>query len=279
MDTLAAIVLHDFKAGDTGLLRGLISRAEENRVPLFYLRAISRRCDDPYVLSQLEMWERKKREYDLGFQKILRQLISRGIQFLVVKHALYPRASYDIDILFRNLEEYRKARMILHDASAFIQPDPKMGDVKDMRGCTIMIPAEDLWSRRQKASYNDVEVCVPSNEDEITLFHLHMLKHREVFLGDILSLMSLYNLGYDVNLLSRLANKYSLISIFHFASNLFHFLKLRHLRVWLSAPLLSQFIKFVAYKKSQDPFPVKVPKFILGLSLMRFHSRGSRVLS
>lgn len=277
MDTLAAIVLHGSKVKDTELLKGLISRAEENRVPLLYLRTISRLCDDPYVSSQLKIWEEKKREYDVGFQEVLQRLVNHDIRFLLVKHALYPRASYDVDVLFRDVEEFKKARQILQDVVTFIRVDPQW--VEGMKGCTIIMPVEDLWSRRQRASYHGVEVYVPSNEDEIALFHLHMLKHREIFLGDILSLMSLYNSGYDVKLLSRLVNTYSLISIFLFVSNLFYYLKLKGLEVRLSTPLLSRFIEFVAYKKSQESFPVKVPKFILGLTLARFHPRESRVLS
>jgi len=273
MDELAAIIFHNSKVGDTHLLRKLIDRAEENRVPLLYLRMISGRHSDPYIASQLKMWERKKKEYDSGLQKLLQRLTSDSIQFMLLKHALYPRASYDADLLFRNPEEFEKAYPILRETVrlGLIRPDPHAGGIRNVRGCTIEIQTENLWSRRQKKSFNDIEVYVPSNEDQIILFHLHMLKHREVFLGDLVSTLNLYNAKHDPVLLFRLANKYSLLPIFHFVSRLFHYLKLREPEIRLNMPVLSQFIKFLACQESRELFPLKVPKPILALTIMRFH--------
>lgn len=275
MDKLASIILHGSKMPDKDLLKNLINRAEENRVPLLYLRTISGLQSDSYISSQLKMWERKKKEYDLGLQKLLQQLTSNNIQFMLVKHALYPRASYDADLLFRNSEEFEKAYPILRETVrlGLIRPDPHGGGIRNMRGCTIEIPTEDLWSRRRKKSYNGIEVYVPSIEDEIILFHLHMLKHREIFLGDAISTLNLYNTEHNPVLLFRLVNKYGLLPIFHFVSCLFHFLKLRKLEIKLNVPVLSQFIKFLAYKKSRELFPIGLPKVILGLSVMHFRLR------
>ena len=287
MDELAAIVLHNLEVRDVEVLRNLIDRAEENRVPLLYLRTISRYCDDAHVLSRLEIWEQRKREYDLGFQKLLRKLISRNIQFLVVKHALYHRASNDVDILFRNTEEFEKSEPILRRAYAeyklnlpqSVRPDPHVGGLRDMRGCTIIIPTEDIWSRRRKVTYLDIEVNAPSNEDEIILFHLHMLKHREIFLGDVISTMNLYSSDYDPVLLFRLARMYHLTPILSFVSHVFECLKIRNPGVKLKMPVLSQFIKFLAYKGSQGLFPLNVPKLILGLSVMHLRLKVGNAYS
>lgn len=272
MDKLAAIILHSSKIADTKLLKKLINRAEENRVPLIYLRKISKLHKDPFILSQLKIWERKKRQYDLGLQKLLQRLINNNIQFMLIKHALYPRASYDADLLFRNPEEFEKAYPILLETVrlGLIRPDPHAGGIRNPRGCTIEIPTEDLWSRRQKKSFNSIEVYVPSIEDEIILFHLHMLKHREIFLGDTISTLNLYNTKHNPVLLSRLANNYSLLPIFHLVSQLFHYLKIREPEIKLNLPVLSQFIDFLAYEGSREPFPLNVPKPILGLTIMRF---------
>jgi len=272
MDKLAAIILHGSKVADKELLRDLVDRAEENRVPLLYLRTVSRFCDDSFISSQLKIWEQKKRDYDLGLQKLLQRLISSGIQFMLVKHARYPRASYDADILFKNAEEYERAMPVLRETVklGLIRPDPHVGGLRDMRGCTIVIPTKDLWSRRQKKSYFGMEIYVPSIEDQIVLFHLHMLKHREIFLGDVISTLHLYNTEHNSILLYRLVHKYSLMPIFHFVSNLFYYLRLREPEIALRMPLLSQFIKFLAYEKSQELFPIRIPKFILGLCVLHF---------
>lgn len=272
MDELAAIIFHNYKVGNAHLLRKLIDRAEENRVPLLYLRMISGRHSDPYIASQLKIWERKKKQYDLGFQKLLQRLISDGIQFMLIRHALYPGASYDVDLLFRNPEEFEKAYPILRETVrlGLIRPDPHAGGIRNVRGCTIEIPTEDLWNRKQKRSYNSIEVYVPSIEDQILLFHLHMLKHREIFLGDMISTLNLYDMEHNSVLLYRLANKYSLLPILHFVSQLFHYLRLRDPEIKLNLPVLSQFINFLAYEKSQELFPLKVPKPILALTIMRF---------
>jgi len=275
MDKLAAIILHGSKVADKKLLKDMISRAEENRVPELYLRTISKFCDDSFISSQLKGWQQKKTNYDLGFQKLLQKLISSGIQFMLVKHAQYPRASYDADILFKNTEEYEKAMPILRETVrlGLIRPDPHVGEFRDMRGCTIVIPTKDLWSRRQKKNFFDIEVNVPSVEDQIILFHLHMLKHREIFLGDVVSTLHLYNTEHNPTLLCRLVNRYSLMSIFHFVSNLFYYMKLREPEVKMNMPMLSQFVKFLAHKKSQELFPIRVPKTILGLSVLHFRVR------
>jgi len=275
MDKMVAIILHGSKVADKKLLRNLVNRAEENRVPLIYLRKISKSHEDSSISSQLEIWERKKRQYDLGLQKLLQRLIEDGIQFMLVKHALYPRSSNDADLLFRSTEEFEKAYPILLETVrlGLIRPDPHCGGIRNMRGCTIEIPAEDLWSRRQKKSYSGIEVYVPSIEDEIILFHLHMLKHREIFLGDTISTLNLYNTKHNPVLLFRLANKYSLLPIFHFVSHLFHYLKLMEPEIKLNVPVLSQFIKFLAYKKSRELFPIRLPKVILGLSVIHFRVR------
>lgn len=275
MDKLVAIILHDSKAAEKELLRNLINRAEENRVPLIYLRTVSKFYSDPYISSQLKTWERNKRRYDLGFQKLLQQLITNNIEFTLVKQALYPRASHDADLLFRTTEELERVYPILQETVrlGLIRPDPHAGGIRHMRGCTIEIPTEELWSRRQKKSFNGTKVYVPSIEDQIILFHLHMLKHREIFLGDFISILHLYNTNHNSVLLSRLANKYSLSPIFHFVSYLFHYLKLREPEIKLNMPALSQFIKFLACKKSQELFPVRLPKVILGLSVLHFRLR------
>jgi len=275
MDTLAAVILHGSKVTDKELLRNLVNRAEENRVPELYLRMVSRFCEDPFISSQLKIWEQKKRNYDLGFQKILQRLISSGIQFMLVKHAQYPRASYDIDILFKNTEEYGRAMPILREAVrlGLIRPDPHVGGLRDMRGCTIVIPTSDLWSRRQRKSFFGVEVNVPSIEDQIILFHLHMLKHREIFLGDVITTLHLYNVEHDSIMLCRLVNRYSLMPIFHFVSNLFCYTNLKEPEVKMNMPILSQFIKFLAYRKSRELFPIRIPKTILGLSVLHFRER------
>jgi len=275
MDKLAAMIFRNSKVGDVHLLREFIDRAEENRVPLLYLRKISKLHKDSSISSQLEIWERKKRQYDSGLQKLLQRLTSDSIQFMLVKHALYPRASYDADLLFRDSEEFEKAYPILSETArlGLIRPDPHGGGIRNMRGCTIEIPTEELWSRRQKKGFNGIEVCVPSIEDEIILFHLHMLKHREIFLGDMISTLNLYNTEHNPVLLFRLANKYSLLPIFHFVSHLFRYLKLREPETKLNVPVLSQFIKFLAYKKSRELFPIRLPKVILGLSVMHFRLR------
>lgn len=275
MDKLATIILHGSKMTDKELLKSLVNRAEENRVPELYLRTVSEFCDDPFISSQLKIWEQKKRDYDLGFQKLLQRLISSGIQFMLVKHAQYPRASYDADILFRNTGEYEKAMPILRETVrlGLIRPDPHVGGFRDMRGCTIVIPTKDLWSRRQKKSFFGIEVNVPSIEDQIILFHLHMLKHREIFLGDLISILRLYDMEHDSVMLCRLVNGYSLMPIFHFVSNLFYYMKLKEPEIKMKMPILSQFIKFLTHKKSQELFPVKIPKTILGLSVLHFRER------
>jgi hypothetical protein len=263
---------------DKGLLKNLVNRAEENRVPLLYLRTVSKFCDDPFISLQLKIWEQKKRNYDLGFQKIMQRFIGSGIQFMLVKHAQYPRASYDADILFKNTEEYEKAMPILRETVrlGLIRPDPHVGGFRDMRGCTIVIPTKDLWSRRQKKSFFGIEINVPSIEDQIILFHLHMLKHREIFLGDAISTLRLYNTKHDSILLCHLVNKYSLMPIFHFVSNLFNHMKLKEPEIKMHMPVLSQFIKFLAHKKSHDFFPIRLPKTILGLSVLHFRTNFSK---
>lgn len=273
MDQLAAIILHGSKVADTELLKNLIDRAEENRVPLLYLRIISRHHSDPYILSQLKTWEQNKTRYDSGFHKLLPRLIGDGIRFMLLKHALYPRASYDADLLFRNAEEFEKAYPILREVVKSIRPDPHVGGVRDTRGCTIVIPTEDLWSRKQKKSYHNIEVYVPSDEDQIILFHLHMLKHREIFLGDLVSILNLYNAKHNPILLFRLANKYGLIPIFHFVSLLLYYLGLGEPEIGVNMPVFSQLIRFLAYQKSRELFPIKLPKVILGLSVMHFRLR------
>lgn len=275
MDKLAAIILHGSKVADKELLKSLVNRAEENRVPELYLRIVSKFCDDSFITSQLKIWEQKKRNYDLGFQKIMKKLITSGIQFILVKHAQYPRASYDADILFKDTEEYEKAMPILRETVrlGLIRPDPHVGGFRDMRGCTIVIPTRDLWSRRQKKNFFDMEINVPSIEDQIILFHLHMLKHREIFLGDVLSTLNLYNTGHNSTQLCRLVNGYSLMPIFHFASTLFSYMKLREPEVKMNMPMLSEFIKFLARGKSHKLFPIRIPKTILGLSVLHFRER------
>jgi hypothetical protein len=275
MDQLAAIILHGHKVTNKELLGNLLSRAEENRVPELYLKTVSKFCNDPFIISKLEIWETKKRAYDLGFQKIMQRLIDNGIQFMLVKHAQYLRASYDADILFKNIEEYERAMPILRETVrlGLIRPDPHVGGLRDMRGCRIVIPTRDLWSRRQKKRFFDMEINVPSVEDQIILFHLHMLKHREIFLGDVVSILHLYNTEHNSLLLSHLVNKYSLISIFHFASNLFHYLSLKETEAQMRMPVLSQFIEYLARKKSQELFPILLPKVILALSVLHFHER------
>jgi len=277
MDKLVSIILHDSEIPNNAFVhmhlpKNLINRAEENRVPLLYLRNISKRHKDSSILSQLEKWEQKKRQYDLGLQKLLQRLTNESIQFMLVKHALYPRASYDADVLLRKPEDFEKGYPILRETfrRGLIRPDPHGGGIRNMRGCTIEIPTQDLWSRRQKKSFNGIEVYVPSVEDEIILFHLHMLKHREIFLGDTISTLSLYNTEHNPVLLFRLVNKYSLLPIFHFVSHLFHYLKLIEPKIELSVPVLSQFIKFLAYKKSRELFPIRLPKVILSLSVLHF---------
>lgn len=275
MDKLAAIILHGSKTTDNELLKNLANRAEENRVPELYLRTVSKFCEDSFVSSQLKIWEEKKKNYDLGFQKIMHRLIDNGIQFMLVKHAQYPRASYDADILFRNIEEYDKAMPILRETVrlGLIRPDPHVGGLRDMRGCTIVIPTKDLWARKQKKSFFGMEIYVPSIEDQIILFHLHMLKHREIFLGDVISTLHLYNTEHNPILLCHLVNMYSLVSIFDFASKLFYYMKLMDPEVKMNMPVLSQFIKFLAHKKSQELFPIRIPKVILGLSVLHFRER------
>jgi hypothetical protein len=275
MDKLAAIILHGSKSADKKLLKDLLIRAEINRIPLLYLKTVSKFQSDTFISSQLKIWEQKKRNYDMGFQKILQMLNNSDIQFMLVKHAQYPRASYDVDILFRNIEEYEKAMPILRETVrlGLIRPDPHVGGLRDMRGCTIVIPTKDLWTRRSKKNYFGIEVNIPSIEDQIILFHLHMLKHREIFLGDVISTLHLYNTEHNAILLYRLVDKYSLMPTFHFVSCLFHYLRLREPEITLKMPLLSQFINFLAYEKSQELFPIRVPKFILGLSVLHFSPR------
>jgi len=278
MDKLASIILQDYKETDTGLLKDLMSRAEINRVPELYLKTISKYCQDSLILSQLKIWEEKKKRYDLGFQKLMQRLLSSNIQFVLVKHAQYPRASFDADILFKNTYEYEKAMPILRETVrlGLIRPDPHVGGFRDMRGCRIVIPTKELWSRKQKKNFFGMEIFVPSVEDQIILLHLHMLKHREIYLGDVTSILHLYRMKHNSVMLNRLVDRYSLISIFHFASCLFNYSGLKKPEVKMHMPVLSQFIRFLAYEKNQGLFPIRLPKTILALSVFHFRE-GERL--
>jgi len=96
MDKLVAIILHGCKVANKELLKDLLVRAEVNRVPLLYLKTVSKFHSDHFISSQLKTWEQKKRDYDTGFQIILHRLTDCDIQFLLVKDALYPRCMHAI---------------------------------------------------------------------------------------------------------------------------------------------------------------------------------------
>jgi len=266
MDPLASITLLN-RSIDANMKREVLSmlkRAESNRVLYLLLEKLSEQFHEKKIIKELAELKMKKKKYEEGANKLLQELMESDISFLVIKNARYPHLSFDIDLLFRSLMDFEKSIPALVRSS--IRPDPHVSGLREYKGATIVLPVEEVWERRKIKKLFDVEVYVPSEEDETIIFLLHMIKHREVFLGDLISLTQL---KAEKHMLQNLLVRYKLRIMFSFVAKMLKNLGLPSQGYELQFAPLDLLTDLLAEKKSKEYFPVSLPKSLLYLTCLR----------
>jgi len=260
MDPLASLILNDhpitFKTENE--FQKTLERAEPNRVPYLFLKKLSEKSDEKIILNKYTELKQEKREYEEGAKRLLQSLMECDVSFLVIKTARFPHISFDVDLYFKSEEDFQRSIPMLIKSS--VRPDPHVPELRVYKGATIIIPMDDLWERRIEKSLFGVKVCVPSQEDEAILFLLHMIKHREIYLGDLLSFASL---KIDDRKLRKLIVQYKLQVMYSFVSRLLTKFQLLDEHFKVSFPPIDLLLDILTEKQSEDFFPLKLPKSLL----------------
>ena len=166
-----------------------LKRAIENRVGLLFLLSCKEVCrkiwsqelEDPLnrMLSEYHSWMTSVRN-------LLTKLSGTGARFLVIKNAPYPHISFDVDFVFPSVEDFENVRPIL--VSSPVRADPHVAGLREYKALTVVISAEKLWKERRRTTIYGAEVWTASPEHSLLIHALHAFKHREVYLGDLLSM-------------------------------------------------------------------------------------------
>jgi len=266
MDPLASLILNDrhisFKTEDEFLKT--LERAESNRVPYLFLKKLSAQSEEKIVLKKYAELKYEKREYEEGAKNLLHSLMEHDVNFLVMKTARFSHISFDVDLYFKSEEDFQRSIPILIKSS--IRPDPHVPNLRVYKGATIIIPIDDLWERKIERNLFGVDVSVPSQEDEAMLFLLHMIKHREIYLGDLLSFA---NLEIDDSMLRKLLSLYKLQMMNSYVSRLLTKYHIFDEYIQVSFPLIDFFLNILAEKQSGEFFPLTLPKSILYFSCLK----------
>lgn len=189
-DPLADLVLRDICSYNTlEEFLGDLKRAKNNRVHTLAVIKAARHCRQRFEIphATYEHYLSEWKEFEESAGSVLDELESKGIRFLVLKHAPYPHASYDIDIAFPDMNEFRRAIPILA-SSHKVRFDPHVSGVREFKALTIVLPVRMLF-QRASGSLTIGRVKVPAPEPPLSavIHALHAFKHRELYLGDLLS--------------------------------------------------------------------------------------------
>jgi len=267
MDPLASLILNDhqitFKKENEFLTT--LERAESNRVPYLFLKKLSEQSEDKFILNKFNELKQEKREYEEGATRLLQSLMEYDLSFLVMKTARFsPHISFDVDLYFKSEEDFQRSIPILTTSS--VRPDPHVPNLRVYKGATIIIPVEDLWERSVRRSLFGVNVSVPSQKDEAMLFLIHMIKHREIYLGDLLSFA---NLKIDDTMFRKLMSQYKLQVMYSYVSRLLTTFRLSNEHFKVGFPPIDLLLGFLAEKQSEELFPLNLPKSLLFFSCLK----------
>lgn len=266
MDPLVSLILHNNPITFNNKQEFLktLERAESNRVLYLFLEKMSKQTKDKIILKKYAEMKNEKREYEKGARDLLQKLMEAKVKFLVIKTARYSHVSFDIDLLFKTPADFEKSISMLTKST--IRPDPHASGLREYKGATIVLPAEEPWKRKEKKKLHGVEVYVPSEEDSAIIFLLHMIKHREIFIGDLISLT---NLKVNESVFQELIAHYRLRIIAHFVTKLLNNLGIFNKHYEAKFPILDSLVNLLAEKKSKERFPLKLPKLILYLTSLK----------
>ena len=266
MDPLASLILNDrqitFNKENEFLTT--LERAESNRVPYLFLKKLSEQSEDKFILNKFNELKQEKREYEEGAKRLLQSLMECDLSFLVMKTAGFSHISFDVDLYFKSEEDFQRAIPILIKSS--VRPDPHVPNLRVYKGATIIIPIEDLWERSVERNLFSVNVSVPSQKDEAMLFLIHMIKHREIYLGDLLSFANLKN---DDTMFRKLMSQYKLLVMYSYVSRLLTKLRLSDEHIKVGFPPIDLLLGILAEKQSEEFFPLNLPKSLLYFSCLK----------
>ena len=186
----------------------IIECAEINRVKLYFLIKALKLCKDAIrdaIRKHVNELRKEYIEWVSEVKRILKMLKERKIKFIVIKHAPYPHLSYDIDIVFPEIEDFEKAEDII-TSSMILRVDPHVSSLREYKAATLVVPSKFMWENRVKTYIYGEGVYTISNELSTIVYALHPLKHREIYLGDLIS-YSYYFQKSDRKKLLKLINK------------------------------------------------------------------------
>lgn len=229
----------------------LLKRAKANRVQYLVLKNIVKNYEDLRPL--LNQLDDKRTEYCKEAGKVLRCFMKQDVDFMVIKDAAYPHLSVDLDILFRTNRDFEKASRCVKGLKIHI--DPHVPHVREFKGAYAKIPAAELWRRSTFRELYGVKVRVPSNEDDVAMRLIHCIKHREIQLGDLLSIL---NAEFKESLLKRLVIECRASAVYSYMYYLFKYLGLERFRSNIITPF-NPILQLQAKRQVHSAFPLKVP--------------------
>lgn len=240
----------------------LLARAKVNRVEYMLLRALVDKGLNHGLAELLSKLERKKVESREEVARLLTRFVEHGVDFMVIKEAPYPHLSVDLDVIFKTPDDFEKALPLIKGARVHV--DPHVPGLREFKGAYAKVPVAELWLRSTRKKICGVAVRVPGVEDDVVLRLIHCIKHREVQLGDLLSILSARP---DEGLLRQLVIEHGLSAMYSYLRYLLKYLGLEKFKFAAATPF-DLVLRMQARRGASSAFPLKVPTLAVGYTAM-----------
>jgi len=227
-----------------------LERALSNRIYLLFLKKILQYCKK-FNCSEIEEIYNKALEvckiYDESFWNLVTELNQKCINYVIFKQKPFKDISFDIDIYFPIPTDYFNFLNIyqelikLRKVNPLVRIDPHVAYLRPIKALNIILKPEDL-------DKNVIEICTSKNcyptfthELEVLITMLHTLKHRELYLGDLLTLQYHVTQSNEKELL-KLIEKYRLFPIWKFYISILKEIEKENLNMKFPVKLSKSFV-------------------------------------
>ena len=246
-----------------------LERAVKNRVGFLFLLSCKEICKKIWSQEMEKALEKTLSDYQnwvTAVKKLLMKLNEAGTRFLVIKVASYPHVSFDIDLVFPSLRDFQIARPIL--VSSPVRVDPHVAGLREYKALTVVMRAERLWKRRVKTIIHETEVWTTSPEHSLLIHALHAFKHREIYLGDLLSMKEILS-QLDVKETIKEAREIGGTVILAYMDHILSTILGEGLGATLPFPLCSLVQLYAEKTLASQQLPLKIPHGMIVLAGLR----------
>lgn len=285
----------------------ILKKAEQNKTTLVLLKnllSIDRGLPEDTVEKLRVFLDNEEKSFDSWIHALSSTLSifneeSPRLNYLLIKSLRgYPHRSVDLDFLLQGKKSLIGARNALRRKGCKIST----ADDKNKSFCLLDLGVEsveidlyseitwrnlkltffdqkEMWLRRRKTIFAEMEIPTPSNEDEVLITSAHsFFGHHYYFLGDLFYLQSVLSKGIDLQYAAKASKKFgwslALYSFLQYSNILYQRVYNRNIvedevldRIFNSDRAFIHLVDSFLYKWSTLRFPSRYPLILEFLAI------------